>query len=94
MSQAYVLGGNRIPFARSHGAYASVSNVDMLTSVFDGLAARFGLAGEHIGEIAAGAVLKHPKDFNLTREAVLGSALSSSTPVSYTHLTLPTNREV
>lgn len=80
MSQAYVLGGNRIPFARSHGAYASASNVEMLTSVLDGLAARFGLAGQQVGEVAAGAVLKHPKDFNLTREAVLGSALSSSTP--------------
>ena len=52
----------------------------MLTSTIDGLVARFGLAGETIGEVAGGAVLKHSKDFNLTREAVLGSALSPTTP--------------
>lgn len=80
MSQAYVLGGNRIPFARSNGAYATASNLEMLTTVFDGLAARYGLADRQVGEVAAGAVLKHSKDFNLTREAVLGSALASTTP--------------
>lgn len=80
MSEAFVLGGNRIPFARSHGKYAEVSNQEMLTAALDGLVARYGLAGERVGEVAAGAVLKHSKDFNLTREAVLGSALSPDTP--------------
>lgn len=80
MTDAFVLGGNRIPFARAHGAYADASNQDMLTAALDGLAARYGLAGERLGEVAAGAVLKHSKDFNLTRESVLGSALSSETP--------------
>src|SRR5690349_17591643 len=75
-----VVGGNRIPFARSGGPYVRASNLDMLTAALDGLVARFGLAGERIGEVAAGAVLKHSKDFNLTREAVLGSALSPETP--------------
>jgi acetyl-CoA C-acetyltransferase len=79
-SRAAVLGGNRIPFARANGAYAKVSNQDMLTTALDGLVARFGLAGERVGEVAAGAVLKHSRDFNLTREAVLGSALSAATP--------------
>ncbi|MHC5560018.1 acetyl-CoA C-acetyltransferase [Kocuria sp. U4B] len=78
--RAVVVGGNRTPFARAHGAYASASNQDMLTAALDGLAARYGLAGERIGEVAAGAVLKHPKDFNLTREAVLGSVLDPRTP--------------
>ncbi|GAA1348586.1 acetyl-CoA C-acetyltransferase [Falsarthrobacter nasiphocae] len=77
---AVVVGGNRIPFARSNGAYAHASNQDMLTAALDGLVARFGLQGEAIGEVAAGAVLKHSRDFNLTREAVLGSQLSSTTP--------------
>ncbi|WP_026553076.1 acetyl-CoA C-acetyltransferase [Arthrobacter sp. H20] len=77
---AVVIGGNRIPFARSGGAYAYSSNQDMLTAAFDGLVARFGLQGERIGEVAAGAVLKHSRDFNLTREAVLGSALAADTP--------------
>ncbi|WP_288025966.1 acetyl-CoA C-acetyltransferase [Arthrobacter sp.] len=78
--KAVVVGGNRIPFARSGGAYAHASNQDMLTAALDGLVARFGLQDETIGEVAAGAVLKHSRDFNLTREAVLGSALSAATP--------------
>ncbi|MBO9706270.1 MAG: acetyl-CoA C-acyltransferase, partial [Arthrobacter sp.] len=78
--KAVVVGGNRIPFARANGAYATASNQDMLTAALDGLVARFGLQGERIGEVAAGAVLKHSRDFNLTREAVLGSALAPDTP--------------
>jgi acetyl-CoA C-acetyltransferase len=78
--RAVVVGGNRIPFARSGGPYVRSSNQDMLTAALDGLVARFGLAGEQIGAVAAGAVLKHSKDFNLTREAVLGSALAPQTP--------------
>ncbi|WP_427017912.1 acetyl-CoA C-acetyltransferase [Pseudarthrobacter sp. P1] len=77
---AVIVGGNRIPFARAGGAYAKASNQDMLTAALDGLVARFGLADELIGEVAAGAVLKHSRDFNLTREAVLGSALAPQTP--------------
>lgn len=77
---AAILGGNRIPFARAHKQYARASNQDMLTSALDGLVARFGLAGERLGEVAGGAVLKHSRDLNLTREAVLGSALSPETP--------------
>src|SRR3982751_4394344 len=75
-----VLGGNRIPFARSNGPYATASNADMLTVALDGLVARFGLAGERVGEVVAGAVLKHSRDFNLTRECVLGSRLDPGTP--------------
>jgi acetyl-CoA C-acetyltransferase len=75
-----IVGGNRIPFARSNGAYARASNQDMLTAAIDGLVARFGLAGERLGEVAAGAVLKHSRDFNLTRESVLGSRLDPHTP--------------
>src|SRR5687768_17263563 len=75
-----ILGGNRIPFARSNGPYADASNQDMLTAALDGLIARFSLQGERLGEVVAGAVLKHSRDFNLTRECVLGSALDHSTP--------------
>jgi acetyl-CoA C-acetyltransferase len=78
--RAAILGGNRIPFARSNGPYAGASNQDMLTAALDGLIARFALQGERLGEVAAGAVLKHSRDFNLTRECVLGSALDHSTP--------------
>ena len=80
LRKAVVVGGNRIPFARTGGAYTKSSNQDMLTAALDGLIARFGLQEERIGEVAAGAVLKHSRDFNLTREAVLGSALSPETP--------------
>jgi len=78
--RAFIVGGNRIPFARTGGAYVKSSNQDMLTAALEGLIARYGLQDERIGEVAAGAVLKHSRDFNLTREAVLGSALSPETP--------------
>ena len=78
--QAAVVGGNRIPFARSNGDYFEASNQDMLTTTIDGLSARFGLGGERMGQVVAGAVLKHSKDFNLTRECVLGSAIDSASP--------------
>ena len=77
-----VIGGNRIPFARSNTVYAGVSNQDMLTAAIDGLVTRYGLEGERLGEVVAGAVLKHARDFNLTREAVLGSKLSPETPAT------------
>ncbi|CAN5452680.1 acetyl-CoA C-acetyltransferase [soil metagenome] len=78
--RAAVIGGNRIPFARANGPYAHASNQDMLTATLDGLVARFGLGDVQLGEVAAGAVLKHAKDFNLTRESVLGSRLAPTTP--------------
>jgi len=78
--RAAVLGGNRTPFARQFGAYAEAANQDMLTAAIEGLVARHGLAGERLGEVVAGAVIKHSRDFNLTREAVLGSSLSPTTP--------------
>jgi len=78
--RAVVLGGNRIPFARSDSAYAKATNQDMLTAALDGLVDRYDLVGERLGEVVAGAVLKHSRDFNLTRECVLGSRLAPETP--------------
>jgi acetyl-CoA C-acetyltransferase len=75
-----IIGGNRIPFARSNGPYATASNQAMLTAALEGLIERFNLHGLRMGEVAAGAVLKHSRDFNLTRECVLGSRLSPTTP--------------
>ena len=75
-----IVGGNRIPFARSNTVYARASNQQMLTSALEGLVERFNLHGERLGEVVAGAVLKHPRDFNLTRECVLGSRLAPETP--------------
>ncbi len=77
---ALILGGNRIPFARSGGAYAGISNQDLLTAALEGLVARFGLQGERLGEIAGGAVLKLAGDLNLTRESALGTPLDPRTP--------------
>ena len=74
------IGGNRIPFARANGPYAHASDQDMLTATLDGLVERFGLEGERLGEVVAGAVLKHARDRDLTREAVLGSKLAPETP--------------
>ncbi|WP_350012982.1 acetyl-CoA C-acetyltransferase [Pseudomonas asiatica] len=75
-----ILGGNRIPFARSNGAYATASNQAMLTVALEGLIERYRLHGLRMGEVVAGAVLKHSRDMNLTRECVLGSRLSPQTP--------------
>lgn len=75
-----ILGGNRIPFARSNGAYATASNQAMLTSALEGLIERYRLHGQRLGEVVAGAVLKHSRDMNLTRECVLGSRLAPTTP--------------
>lgn len=75
-----ILGGNRIPFARSNGAYSDASNIDMLSAALDGLVTRFDLANKEIGEVVAGTVLKHSRDLNLTREATLNTALAPTTP--------------
>jgi acetyl-CoA C-acetyltransferase len=75
-----VLGGNRIPFARSDGAYAQASNQDMFTATLSGLVERFALQDQRLGAVIGGAVLKHSRDFNLMRECVLGSPLSPDTP--------------
>jgi acetyl-CoA C-acetyltransferase len=75
-----LLGGARIPFCRSNTAYSYKSNQEMLTATLRGVVDKFQLQGERIGEVAAGAVLKHSRDFNLTRECVLSSGLAAETP--------------
>jgi len=75
-----IVGGARLPFARSMGAYAQCSNQDMLTAALKALVGKYGLTGQRLGDVGAGAVLKHPRDFNLVRESVLGSGLSPGTP--------------
>lgn len=78
--RAVIIGSNRIPFGKAGGAYAEATNQDMLTAALSGLIARHQLQGERLGDVVGGAVLKHSRDFNLTREAVLGTALSPQTP--------------
>ncbi|MEX2151474.1 MAG: acetyl-CoA C-acetyltransferase [Steroidobacteraceae bacterium] len=75
-----VIGGQRIPFARAHGAYASVGNQEMLTAALTAVVDRFGLKGERLGDVIAGAVMKHSSQWNLAREALLDSGLSPETP--------------
>jgi acetyl-CoA C-acetyltransferase len=75
-----ILGGNRIPFARSNTVYANASNQEMLTATLQGLVDRFNLHGERLGDVVGGAVMKHARDFNLVRESVLSTTLSRDTP--------------
>jgi len=75
-----IVGGVRIPFARSYSAYATASNQDMLTAAFRGVVERFRLQGVRLGDVAAGAVIKHSRDYNLVRECVLASGLDPHTP--------------
>jgi len=75
-----IVGGNRIPFARSNSVYSRASNQDMLTTALDGLVERYSLGGVALGEVAGGAVLKHSRDRDLTRESVLSTRLAPETP--------------
>ena len=75
-----LLGGKRTPFARQSTAYLDASNLDMLSTVLRALVQQFELGDQRLGEVAAGAVLKHTRDFNLTREATLSSGLAAQTP--------------
>lgn len=75
-----IIGGNRIPFARSNGAYFKATNIDMLTAALNGLIERYKLQDQRLGEVVAGAVLKHSRDFNMTRECVLNTQLAPETP--------------
>jgi acetyl-CoA C-acetyltransferase len=75
-----IIGGVRIPFVRGNGAYAEVGNQEMLTATLRGVVERFGLQGRRLDDVAAGAVMKHSSQWNLTRESVLGSGLAAETP--------------
>jgi acetyl-CoA C-acetyltransferase len=75
-----IVGGVRIPFARGNGTYAQVGNQEMLTAALRGVVDRFGLKGQRLDDVAAGAVMKHPSQWNLTRESVIGSGLAPETP--------------
>src|SRR5271170_1219509 len=75
-----IVGGVRIPFVRGNGAYAQVGNQEMLTAALRGVVERFGLQGQRLDDVAAGAVMKHSSQWNLTRESVLGSGLAAETP--------------
>ena len=74
-----IIGGNRIPFARSNTVYSKLGNQELLTAALRGLVDRYNLEGEKIGEVVAGAVVKHSRDFNLARECTLSSGLSPET---------------
>ena len=90
---AVIIGANRIPFARAHGAYAKASNQDMLTSTLNGLVARYGLQGKQLGAVAGGAVMKHSKNFNLVRESVLGTPIDPNTPAYDVQMACATGME-
>jgi acetyl-CoA C-acetyltransferase len=80
MRRVAILGGARIPFARANGIYSEASNQDMLTAALRALVEKFALKNEKIGEVAAGAVIKHSKDWNLARESALGAGIHPATP--------------
>lgn len=75
-----VFGGTRIPFCRVGSHYAELGNLELLTGALSALVRAHGLEGERVGDVAAGAVIKHSRDWNLAREAALGSGLAPETP--------------
>ena len=70
-----IIGGVRTPFARSHTAYTGTDNQELLTASLRALIERFDLQGQRLGDVIAGAVIKHSKDYNLTRESLLSTGL-------------------
>ncbi|HEX4892851.1 MAG TPA: acetyl-CoA C-acyltransferase, partial [Hyphomicrobiaceae bacterium] len=80
LRRAVVVGGARIPFCRSNTLYADLSNLDMMTAALNGLVEKYRLQGVHIDEVVGGAVVTHSKDWNIAREAVIGTKLARSTP--------------
>jgi acetyl-CoA C-acetyltransferase len=80
MKRVAIVAGARIPFARAHTAYGELGNQDMLTAVFRNIVEKHSLKNEKLGEVAAGAVIKHSRDWNLARESTLGSGLHPETP--------------
>src|SRR5688500_10375534 len=75
-----ILGGARVPFARANGAYMELGNQAMLTAAMKAVVDRYDLKNQKLGEVAAGAVIKHSRDWNLARESTLGSGLDPATP--------------
>lgn len=75
-----VVGGLRLPFCRANTSYSQLSNKKMLSTVLSALVERYDLSGERLGEVNAGAVISHSRDWNLAREAMLSSGLDPRTP--------------
>ncbi|MEL4419553.1 acetyl-CoA C-acyltransferase, partial [Shewanella algae] len=75
-----ILGGKRLPFARSWGSYMGASLQDLMTAAVEGVVRAYGLKGQRLGEVAVGSVLKHPADWNFAREVTLGTSLDPHTP--------------
>jgi acetyl-CoA C-acetyltransferase len=75
-----IVGGLRLPFCRSNTAYSQLSNKKMLATVLSAIVDRYALKGERLGEVNAGAVISHSRDWNLAREATLSSGLDPRTP--------------
>lgn len=75
-----IVGSARVPFARGNTAYADETNLSLLSTTLAGLADKYGLKGEKVDEVMAGAVINHSRDFNIAREALLDAGLSPRTP--------------
>ena len=80
LRRVVVVGGVRIPFCRSNTLYADLSNLEMLTETLNGLVEKYNLNGVHIDEVVGGAVVSHSRDWNIAREAVIGTKLAMTTP--------------
>lgn len=74
-----ILGGSRTPFVKSLTYYKNVSNQDMLTATLQDVVKKFNLQNQVLGDVALGALITHTSDWNLAREAVLGSGLHPTT---------------
>jgi acetyl-CoA C-acetyltransferase len=80
MRRVAIIGGARIPFARSFGSYMGISPQAQMTAAAEAVVKKFNLGGVTLGEVAVGAVLRHSRDWNFAREVVLSTSLAPQTP--------------
>jgi acetyl-CoA C-acetyltransferase len=80
MKKVVVAGGSRVPFCRAGTNYQSITNQELITAALQGVVEKFHLKGKVIGDVAVGAVMNHSADWNMAREACIGSGLALETP--------------
>ena len=72
-----IVGGVRTPFVKSFSKYKA-TNQELQTEVLNQLAKKFNI--KRVDEVVLGTITKAGTDWNMAREAVLGSSLDNSTP--------------
>ncbi len=76
----YIAGGARTPFVKSMTDYSDVSTQALMTAALQALVSHLHLDGKIMGDVALGALMNGPANWNLARECVLGTTLDPHSP--------------